>query len=168
MRRFLLALALVPVTACGPGEPPGNSSIALERDFADYRAWPSYVLEPGPDGGDIDPAHTSNPRTVYINHVPDAGVAAFPEGTLIVKESPFNLFAMGKRGGEYNAAGAKGWEWFELLRDESTGRVTIKWRGLGPPAGESYAEAGQTCNACHGLYAVNDSVMSAPLQVVRR
>ncbi|GMU60019.1 MAG: hypothetical protein AMXMBFR34_17820 [Myxococcaceae bacterium] len=166
-RRVHVLLLLGFAAACGPDVvEPG--AIALERDFADYRAWPSFVLEPVPNDGGLDPVHTADPRVVYINRLPDAGVPEFPVGTLIVKESPFNVFAMGKRGGEYNASGATGWEWFELFRDGASGRVTIEWRGLGPPAGESYGKAGQTCNACHGAFAANDSVISAPLQVIGR
>lgn len=164
---ILLAVVGAAFAACGPEElDTGSSFIALERDFADYRSWTSYDL--GPDGGIIDTAHTSNPRVVYINRLPDAGATEFPQGTVVVKESPLNTFAMAKRGGGYNASGAHGWEWFELLRDETSGQVSIVWRGLGPPAGEVYGKAGQTCNMCHAANVMNDSVLSLPLQVLNQ
>jgi hypothetical protein len=78
---------------------------------------------------------------------------------MIVKELSFTTFAMVKRGADYNASGAVGWEWFELTRD-ANGSARIKWRGQGPPAGETYSAAGQTCNDCHKAAAANDSVMT--------
>jgi len=166
-RAWLVPLAAgALLAACGVEQADsGSSFIALERDFAGYRSWTSYDLRL--DGG-VTGAHTSNPRVVYVNRLPEAGATEFPRGAMLVKESPFNIFAMAKRGGGYNANGARGWEWFELLRDETSGQVSIVWRGLGPPAGEMYGKAGQTCNECHGAHVANDSVLSPPLQVLQR
>jgi hypothetical protein len=77
-------------------------------------------------------------------------------GTIIVKEiinddpTQNDMVARVKRGGTYNARGASGWEWFEL-RSTSDGVAGILWRGVGPPAGESYlGNVDGGCNACHG------------------
>jgi hypothetical protein len=164
MRALTLTVAVL-VAACGPGgavEGPdagAGSFIAFSQDFEGFTLWTSSTIaDAGPD-----PVHTAGPRTVYINALPPKGAAAFPKGTIIVKKMPFNTFAMVKRGGGYNAAGALDWEWFELV--ESNGSVAIKWRGLGPPAGEVYGKTGQTCNQCHAGATANDFVLTPALQL---
>lgn len=159
--RALLGVVLLGV-ACGPGgEAPdagAGSFIAFSQDFEGFTTWASSTLpDAGPD------VHTAGPRTVYLNARPPPGSTAFPKGTIIVKKMPFNTFAMVKRGGGYNASGALEWEWFELV--ESQGSVAIKWRGLGPPAGEMYGKSGQTCNQCHAGGAANDFVLTPALQL---
>lgn len=162
--RLAVAAALVAM-ACGPGGAPtdagSGSFIAFAADFEGFEAWDSSTLsEPGPD-----PVHTAYPRTVFINAMPPPGATEFPKGTVIVKKMPFNTFAMVKRGGGYNAAGALGWEWFELVEG---GAVAIKWRGLGPPIGEVYGKSGQTCNQCHAGAQANDFVLTPALQLGAR
>ena len=71
---------------------------------------------------------------------------------------------MVKRGGDFNEAGATGWEWLELKIGE--GDPAILWRGVGPPVGEGYAQ-GATCNDCHGSAKKNDFVQSTPLTLDR-
>jgi hypothetical protein len=161
MRRPLVLVGLVALGACGGAQLTGNAFIALDRDFAGYQGWEQFSF----DGGEVDAAHPAGPRTVFINHRPDAGAPEFPVGTIIVKQLEFHTLAMVKRGGGYNATGAPGWEWFELFTDPATSKVGVQWRGLGPPAGEQYGRSGQTCNACHGAASGNDSVLSAPLQL---
>jgi len=61
-----------------------------------------------------------------------------------------HVFAMVKRGGGFNAEGAKEWEWFEL-HNEANGGVTIVWRGVGPATGDAYGGVSTGgCNTCHG------------------
>ncbi len=149
------------VLACG-GEmqTPASSAIAVASDFDGYEAWESVAL-PGADGGSF---HDSGARTVFINRRPPAGSAEFPPGTLIVKQQDFDTLAMSKRGGTYNAKGALGWEWLDLVRSTSD-KVVIKWRGLGPPAGEEYKKSLGTCNDCHQARVDNDSVLTDALKL---
>jgi hypothetical protein len=147
----LPAFTLLLLMACGAPPMTATGFIALERDFQGYDTWESVTF----DGPDIPNVHTAGPRKVFLNARAPAGSTEWPVGTVIVKELSFTTFAMAKRGGTYNANGAAGWEWFELTRD-SNGTVRIKWRGQGPPLGESYSAAGQTCNDCHK--GTNDSV----------
>ena len=98
-------------------------------------------------------------------------------GTIIVKHSdgtgdPDNqgprTFAMVKRGGDYNLAGAMDWEWFELLQanpEDATSPWQISWRGLGPPLGSGYGGGGSECNTCHSAASGNDYVQAEPLQL---
>jgi hypothetical protein len=70
------------------------------------------------------------------------------------------IHAMAKRGSGFNASGALGWEYFELLLSKQ-GAPYILWRGAKPPAGEMYqmllgsmnVERPMTndgdCNGCH-------------------
>jgi hypothetical protein len=142
--------------------------IAFARDFADFRQWERFELS---DLRAQGLTHTAGKRRLYLNARPAAGSAGFPVGTMIVKEllagaAGHKLFAMVKRGGGYNAAGAPGWEWFEL-REPEDGPVTIGWRGLDVAAGERYGGGDEGdplggCNGCHGL-AVNNDFVKAPV-----
>ena len=176
---FGVALVVAAATAaCGSGgtdAPPGEGTttastfLAFGGDFAGFRDWSSYKVtdDPKVSAG----IHTSGPRTEYLNHKPAHGSTSFPIGTVIVKEfagtaaAPGQIFAMVKRGGGFNAAGANGWEWFELTvaKDES---IAIVWRGVGPPSGEKYGgDPTGGCNGCHGAASNNDSVQSANLRL---
>ncbi len=157
MRRLLAVLLLC---GCGGEMTSSGSPIALASDFQGYETWESIVL-PAVDGGT---AHSSDARTVFIKQRPPAGSTEFPVGTLIVKQMPFNTFAMSKRGGTYNTNGAKGWEWFDL-EHHSSGAVVIAWRGLGPPVGEEYGKSSATCNDCHKAQTENDSVLTPELRL---
>ena len=146
----------------------GGPFLAFAKDFEGFRTWTST-----PAGSATEPAstHTTGPRTVYVNREPKSGSAAFPVGTVIVKESadgPIEsrtVFAMVKRGGGYNQDGAEDWEWFELLnRDDKT--VSIVWRGVGPPVGEKYGgDPNGGCNGCHATSRNNDFVQTTGLQL---
>jgi len=144
--------------------------IALERDFADFRSWGSLPLTALPARGNT---HAEGQHRVFINALPPAGTAPFPVGTLIVKEvhapepDQNRLFAMAKRGADFNAQGARGWEWFELV-ERPDGSPGILWRGIDAPSGEQYsADPHGTCNNCHQLAEENDSVQSTGLSLAR-
>ena len=136
--------------------------MAFGPDFQGFVDWPSLALQfPSVSGS----PHAAGPRTVFINHEPPPDATAFPVGTIIVKrtEADGQLFARAKRGGDYNASGAVGWEWFELTTSAS-GAVAIKWRGFGPPLGEAYGgDPAAGCNACHKLAVDNDYVLTPGL-----
>jgi hypothetical protein len=163
--------AAVVMVGCGGGEGDPNASggtfIAFSPDFADFHAWTPFDL--GMDQSDgITVAGT---RRAYLNKVPPTGSTSFPTGTIIVKTigedlpMPGQTFAMAKRGEPYNARGAVGWEWFELV-ESAGGAPAIKWRGITPPAGETYAGImGGACNTCHAMGAANDFVPSAELSL---
>jgi len=166
--RSALLLA-VSATGCGPASPTPDAGeaafIALERDFTGYQSWQKFDLGDQP----ADTVHLAGVRTVYLNRAPPHGATAFPTGTLLVKEltpdvdggTP-QVFAMAKRGGDYNAEGAVGWEWFELAPGVSP--PVFLWRGVTPPAGMSYGSVpGGACNMCHTYASQNDWVLGQPL-----
>jgi hypothetical protein len=172
-----------------------DTFLAFAPDFAGFHEWDHAAAgapdggltddggfadppdaEVPPDGGQVvhDPAI---PKTLFYKlpsfaGVEDAGVHEFPVGTIIVKETNAGelaerkIFAMVKRGGGYNVSGARNWEWFEL-ENLDAGKVRIRWRGVGPPAGEMYGgDKNGGCNTCHGgAAAANDHVISANLDL---
>ena len=153
-----LASAVLGVIGCGGGDPgadaiePGTF-LAFETSFRGFRDWEAFPA--GTEDGIPDSPHLAGRRTAYLNRRPPSGSTSFPVGTIIVKEilnddpTQNDIVARVKRGGTYNAR-APGWEWFEL-RSTTEGGAGILWRGVGPPAGETYlgnVEGG--CNACHG------------------
>jgi hypothetical protein len=69
---------------------------------------------------------------------------------------------MVKRGGNYDSSGAVDWEWFEL-KNLDDAHVTILWRGVGPPGGETYGGNPTVCNDCHAGARSNDFVWTAGL-----
>lgn len=156
-----LAIALaVGASACGSSVPSDERQTftAWVTDFVGFRTWPSQSVDTAIAAGST---HVSGKRTVYINALPPPGAAAFPVGTIIVKETEADgkLFARVKRGGSYNVTGAVGWEWFEI--EETSGNMRIVWRGLGPPAGESYGgDPNAGCNVCHRTVPANDYVLA--------
>jgi hypothetical protein len=162
---------------CGGGERPARASpparapfIALERDFQGFRLWEAIPL---PTRAPSGITHLAGRRTEYLNARPAAGTRTYPVGTILVKEidagapEGHQLVAMVKRGGGYNARGARGWEWFEL-RDRGDGSVGIVWRGLNAPDGESYGgDPLGGCNACHEMAAADDYVKATALARAR-
>ncbi len=180
--------ATLATAACGGAGDPGESGpnfIAFAPDFAGFHDWPSSVAgapdagpgQPEPadagvfsDGGVHDPAVA---KTVFIKLPVGAVVdSEFPLGTIIVKEidggelTTRKIFAMVKRGGGYNRSGATNWEWFELENIDAAS-ARIRWRGVGPPAGEMYGGDKGGCNPCHSQAIANDFVMSATLDLSR-
>lgn len=164
-------IVLVGALACSAGAGEGSDEnagafLAFASDFAGYRQWQHAVSDSSTGG---DSVHTRGPKTVYWNRNPASQSSAFAIGTIIVKEASTDAgasqtFAMVKRGANYNATGATGWEWFELQPNSVTS-VTILWRGVGPPTGESYGGDPTTCNNCHSQAAGNDFVWSSALQL---
>ena len=149
------------MVGCGLPEQTNASFIALPKDFEGFETWEKFELKA--EGGDNQ--HVAADRTVYLKARPPKGATEWPKGTILVKKMQFDTFAVVKRGEGYNAKGATGWEWFDLAT-ATDGSLAIKWRGLGPPAGEKYANADQSCNSCHGANTANDSVMTAGLLLV--
>lgn len=170
-RLALMPVVIAVLAGCGGGsEDPaaGGSFIAFPRDFQGFQSWTAFDLGDDRDDGVMAMGH----RRAYINRLPPTASAAFPVGTVIAKTIaedqpvPGQVFAMAKRGGSYNAQGAAGWEWFELLKTDPSTAPLILWRGIVPPAGEIYAGvAGGACNTCHaaGTGPANDFVPSDEL-----
>ena len=150
--------------------PERDVFIAMERDFQEFRSWGSLAL---PEAEAQGLTHRAGPGRVYANALPPVARPDFPVGTVLVKETVpdrlgrVRLLAMVKRGGGFNARGARGWEWFEL-EERSDHRVGIVWRGLGAPGGEEYGgDPDGTCNSCHGSGGAHDFVRSAALAPTR-
>ncbi len=191
-RRATLALALFSglagVAACSPGAPTstdGGPFVAFASDFNGFHGWPSAPAMPspnlppvdagslGPDGGAGDGGVHPPPETEYWQLPPiPAGSTTFPLRTIIVKETneadptARQVFAVVKRGGDFNPTGAVNWEWFEL-KNNADGSVVVSWQGYGPPSGSSDIYGGNpaVCNNCHREAAPNDYVWSAALQL---
>jgi hypothetical protein len=173
--RTLFLLGLLASAGCGgpPEEPEPQLFIALQRDLESFQTWEHFKLEGDGSGN----PHTGFDRDLYLNKRPAKGSTEFPIGTIIVKRSdglgdPENhgprTFAMVKRGGDYNKAGARDWEWFELLQSDSNDPASpwqIVWRGLGPPIGSAYGASGSECNGCHAEAKANDYVQASVLQL---
>jgi hypothetical protein len=156
------------LAGCGGGsqtKPEGGAFIAFPRDFEGFKTWTSFEL-----GADqTDGITVVGNRKAYLNKLPPTGSTSFPTGTIIVKTigeetaMPGQTFAMAKRGEPFNAMGAVGWEWFELV-EVVDAPPAIKWRGITPPVGETYGGiAGGACNTCHAMGSTNDFVPSAEL-----
>ena len=126
----------------------------------------------GPDGGATDGGVHPVPETEYWKIPSTPTGNEFPLGTIIVKETnevdptARQLFALVKRGGDFNPTGAVNWEWFEL-KNVADGSVAISWHGYGPPSGSADIYGGNpaVCNTCHKKAATNDYVWSAALQL---
>jgi hypothetical protein len=152
---------------CGSAtaSPTPSTFIAFQRDFEGFESWEAFA----PPATSTGSTHLAGPYTVYLKARPAKGSQAFPVGTVVVKSAhpdelmgEEKIFAMTKRGGDYNSAGAAGWEWFELAR-ATNGTPVILWRGVGAPAGERYSQVDGTCNACHAGSQDNDFVHSVRL-----
>jgi len=141
--------------AVDAGPPP---FVATQSDFAGFAAWESF------DGGSqaMDGLNVVGQRTLYLNRRPPHGSIQFPTGTMVVKTTAgAPTLAMAKRGGDFNATGALGWEWFQLA-SATDGDVQIVWRGEGAPVMFTYSTGG-TCNSCHFSAYFNDFVEGSPL-----
>jgi hypothetical protein len=184
--RFLPLLTVLTL-GCGAGAAPITEFVAYGTDFAGFHDWSSAPAMPAPtlppiDGGDgvagvdggtpTDGGIHTLPLTDYWNHAPPSGSTKFPVGTIIIKETDQadptarQVFAMVKRGADFNPSGAVGWEWFELT-NVADGSVAISWRGFGPKTGTGDIYGGNPfiCNDCHGVAVSNDYVWSAALQL---
>jgi hypothetical protein len=168
------ACTSAPVTGDDGGTP--TCFVAEESSFNGFHGWSSAPATN--DAGVTDGVHGLGSMTVYWNEAPPHGAAAFPVGTLIVKETEESdptkrtVFAMSKHGCGYNAPsgtspGADGWEWVSLANN-ADGSVTLLWSGTVAPAGQTYAgmPVGD-CNGCHAGAASNDHVWDSALQLSR-
>jgi hypothetical protein len=152
------------LTVSGPLCGGASVCVANASNFTDYRRWQKISLPPATP--DIEGVHTG-PRSVYVNRLPAKGGTEFPVGTVIVKEMENNadirqrkVFAMVKRGGDFNVGAALNWEWFEVT-PLPNGQAIVVWRGVNPPEGESYSRSKEGgCNGCHMSAKGNDYVMS--------
>jgi hypothetical protein len=160
----MVAAGTLAFAGCGQDATIAPTFIAYAKDFQGFEKWPSETFDdPAPGGA----THVAGVRTVYLNHAPDAGATEFPLGTIIVKRtSDGKMFAQVKRGGGYNLAGAKNWEWFEI-GENATGTVYIQWGATFPPPGEAYGGDPNGCNMCHtaGNAATNDYVIAPGLSL---
>lgn len=173
LQGLVAALLTVPLLGCSNAaedgdEPEPEHYLPIVSDFQGYREWTSFAVDDAPGDGVV---HLTGPRRVYINRLPAVGATEFPVGTLIVKELEVGaiperkVFAMAKRerDASYNATGAEGWEWWELVNTDEL-HVDKVWSGVGPPAGEMYGgDPNASCNSCHASAAENDFVHSSPL-----
>lgn len=169
--RYLLLLGSGVLVGCSGGSAAGDagapaSFVADAADFDCFHKWPSAPAVSA--NGATDGLHVG-PLTVYWNQSPPHGAKEFPVGTIVVKESQEadptrrTVFAMVKRGGGFNAAGAVNWEWLSL-EDSASCDITILWRNVVPPPGEVYSgtPAGD-CNGCHESAKANDYVWDKAL-----
>ena len=154
-----------------------NVFIALDSDFAPFESWPMVLLGSEPLAG-----HPPGPRFGYLNKRAPKGAKEYPVGTMIVKaveppgvpDTSWEIFAMAKRGGDYNAEGAKNWEFFRLkvLANEKPHIVTRGLTAADPDDGGAgyFDQLGNDfidmCNGCHGTKAsaATDHVLSPLLQ----
>lgn len=166
--RGAVAFALAALAGCSGTSSEttdgGASFVAFAADFAGFSTWEKVQFESPATAGST---HVAGARSVYINRKPPAGATSFPVGTVIVKvtDADGKIFARAKRGGTFNSKGAVGWEWFELL-ETAQHDVVIKWRGVGPPIGETYGgDPNAGCNLCHKGAPASDYVLTAGLGV---
>jgi hypothetical protein len=169
----MLALALL-----GGGCEKGHDAtfIALDSDFASFRGWTRVAL-----GSDPLPGHPAGPRFGYLNRAAPKGATAYPVGTMIVKSielvgsdaAEWDLFAMAKRGGNFNPEGAVGWEFFRLRIIGDTPHILTRGLSAIDPddGGSGYFDGlsgafVNMCNGCHGTAAsgATDHVLSPLLQ----
>lgn len=168
----LITLGVLAGCASDPPPSPGEF-IAIERDFESFDEWTMFDRGSQPVG----PSHPDGSTLIYINRLPSPASTQFSTGTIIVRVTPagapelWEVHAMVKRGGEYNAAGARGWEFFDLLLETVGDDLVprIRWRGEGPAMGDGYTipDGGVvlSCNHCHASAIENDSVLDPDLDL---
>ncbi len=161
---------------CGTsGTPPSVTApsvfVATEASFCGFHEWSNGAATTENDAA--DGLHSVGTLSVYCNHSPPHGDITFPVGTIIVKETEQSdptartTFAMVKRGGGFNAAGAQGWEWFSL-QDGAPGDddcATILWRVAAPSSETYFGTPSGDCDGCHLQAGGNDSVWDSALQL---
>ncbi len=166
-----LTIAALGLVAHGCGEPSPPVFIAMDRDFADFMRWRRVDL-----GAISIAGHPPGSRLAFVNQRVAPTTDRYPVGSIIVKaitgSSPdpntWAVIAMAKRGGDFNAEGARDWEFFTLRVEGST--VSIVNRGLAPTSdgdGDPYGVTnGLGCNACHGTAdaRVGDSILTPELR----
>jgi hypothetical protein len=163
-----IAIFLVACSQASPSVPtdPLDVFIATPSDFDGFRSWPSIAITTDVAPGD---SHLNGPRHVFYNHAPPKGARAFPVGTILVKETDpgpvtqRTVFAMVKRGGDYDPTGDVNWEWFQLA-NQANGTEVIVWRGTGPAGGAYGSGPLGGCDQCHGSAKATDYVMTPQLE----
>ena len=160
MMRSLVLLVIVGCSSSPAGVDGGDTFIAFNTSFEPFRTW-TMVHDDLEDAA--LPPGVAGPRDQFIDMLPPAGSTEFPIGTIIVevRTDTGKIFASVKRGGDFNANGARNWEYFELQENP----VMYIWRGLGPPLGDTYGGDPNGCNNCHVQCAGNDDICSPKLQL---
>jgi len=157
---FALAACAKHTTSSAGGD-ASETYVAFASAFAPFRTWMHYTDNLVDTDGSL-PTGVAGMRDQYINTLPNTGSTEFPVGTIIVEvRADGKIFANVKRGGDFNSAGCLNWEFFELTENP----VTITWRGLGPPIGDTYGGDPNGCNDCHTMCAINDYICSPKLQL---
>lgn len=169
------ALALAATAGCG-GAGSGETFIALQSDFAGYDGWPSVALGDAPLAG-----HPPGPRFGYLNHRAKKGATEYPIGTIVVKtiepsssQATWEVFAMAKRGGNFNPGGARDWEFFRLKILNGVPHIVTRGENAFDPdvdGGGGYGtdlpgQFASVCNGCHGTPSsdATDHILSPLLQ----
>jgi hypothetical protein len=164
-RRIVAILGVMGALALGPGCSEGGAGgggdtyVPLPGDFIPFRGWTRIFLGDGPLEG-----HPAGPRYGYVKTKP--GATEYPIGAIIVKTvengepQQWDVFAMAKRGGNYNPGGATNWEFFTLLMNGDNVPIVVN-AGTNPSdpdrdagIGHGYSDpsgSGVTCNRCHGV-----------------
>lgn len=154
MRQMLAAVVVLALASCSHVVPPER--VPSLEDFADFQHWTRTEV----------PTTDTYPHTVYSNPIADtdhpwALGAAFVRAEESGPPGAWLLHGMARRGGDFNAGLASGWEFFGLFVDEH-GDTQLIWRGEHPPLSAGYVEpdtgvpdvgpnglpAGD-CNGCH-------------------
>jgi hypothetical protein len=151
-----LSLLLLALSAACSSE---STFVASDADFAEFRSWDHASEAPQSFGA----GHPTGPSTTYLSRHTHGH--SYPAGTMLVKAfnsdpdpALWDVFAMAKRGGDFNPSGAVGWEFFRI-HILSNDMPTIVSRGIfaldiGPDAGDAYQVLGSAvdglCNNCHG------------------
>jgi hypothetical protein len=169
----LVSLCVVACTSGASAGADGGAAVfvAQASDFSGFHSWPS-TPGVGPPGAPNPSEATDGgihfgPMTTYINQKPPHGSTSFPVGTIIVKEqndpafTDRQIFAMVKRGGGFNLAGAANWEFYEL-KNVDANDVEVLWSVV-PLSSDPYASNPNVCNDCHVMAKANDFVWTAGL-----
>ncbi len=166
----MLLTVLGTLSACAESAADGPVAtavpfIAMQSDFESFRTWRRWEL---PDIG-LEHGHArGGPSHLYVNSEPTPWGQPLPVGTILLKtvERPaeWELHAMVKRGGDFNAGGAVGWEYVDLRLTDS-GSPAIVWRGEGnaaDPGGYGRLLDGTPigCNDCHAQMRAADYAFS--------
>lgn len=176
--RLVAGLALAALLGAGgcSERHDARTFIALDGDFASFPTWERVPLGDAPLAG-----HPPGPRFGYLNHRAKKGATAYPLGTIVVKTvepsaapETWEIFAMAKRGGNFNPGGARDWEFFCLKVLAGVPHIVSRGENAFDPdadGGGGYlgdlpgAFAG-LCNGCHGTPAsdATDHILSPLLQ----
>jgi hypothetical protein len=149
---FAMSFALV-LGSCHTPPPERVPSI---DDFRGFDTWTRTEL----------PTVDVYPHAIYSNPLADQG-PPYALGTAFVRAeetgpiAAWLLHGIVRRGGDFNAGLASGWEFFGIFVDENS-EAQLIWRGEHPPLGAGYfvddtgvADAGPNglpegdCNGCH-------------------